>query len=149
LMAAVLVVALAVGATRSRAAETAQDRVNAVAETIKCPICAGEAVSDSNATISKEIRRDIAERVTRGESDDAIRSAYVEIYGDDIVLTPASTGVTGLVWAIPAVVAVLAIAGLIWVFGRARAEPVGPPSDADRALVDAALVDLERDGGAP
>jgi cytochrome c-type biogenesis protein CcmH len=138
-MALVLVVALAIGATRTRGAESTQDRVTAIAKTIKCPTCRGESVADSNALTSREIRADIADRVEAGQTDDEIRAAYVSVYGADVQLTPSSSGVAGLVWAIPVVVIVVAGAGLVVVFRRWKAEGERSATDADRALVDAAL----------
>lgn len=142
-MALVLVVALAVGATRTRGPASTQDRVTAISKTIKCPTCRGESVADSNALTSREIRADIADRVEAGQSDDEIRAAYVSVYGADVQLTPSSSGVAGLVWAIPVVVVVLAGAGLVVVFRRWKAEGERSATDADRALVDAALARQE------
>jgi cytochrome c-type biogenesis protein CcmH len=144
-MALVLVVALSIGATRTRGPDTTQDRVTAIARTIKCPTCRGESVADSNALTSREIRRDIAARVEEGQTDDEIRAAYVAAYGEDVQLTPSGTGVTGLVWAIPVVVIVLAGAGLVVVFRRWNAEEEQTATDDDRLLVSQALADLERD----
>jgi cytochrome c-type biogenesis protein CcmH len=142
-MVPVLVIALAVGAARSPAPETLQDRVTVISKTIKCPTCRGESVADSNAPISKEIRRDIATRLESGESADQIRAAYVGQYGDDVLLTPPGTGVAGLVWAIPVVALVLAGAGLVVVFRRWRSDGPGGASDADRVLVEQALAERE------
>ena len=54
-------------------------------------------------------------------------------------LRPTASGVTGLVWFLPAFAFVIAIAGFAAVFRRWRNEPVVAASDADRALVEAAL----------
>jgi len=79
--------ALVVGTLRDHGPLTAQDRVTAISRTIKCPTCQGESVAESNAGPSKEIRRDIAERVQQGQTDDQIRQAYADNYGDYILLT--------------------------------------------------------------
>lgn len=138
-MASVLVVALAVGATRTREPDTLQDRVTAIAKTVKCPTCRGESVADSNAPISKEIRRDIAARLEQGQSPGEIRAAYVTQWGDEILLTPSGRGVSGLVWAIPVVAVVLAGAGLVMVFRRWRSSSPPQVSEDDRKLVEQAL----------
>lgn len=137
-MALVLAVALTVGGTRTREPDTLQDRVTAVAKTVKCPTCRGESVADSNAPISKEIRRDIAMRLESGQSPAEIRRAYVAQWGDEILLTPSGSGVSGLVWAIPVVAVVLAAAGLVVVFRRWRTTGSPHVTDVDRALVERA-----------
>jgi cytochrome c-type biogenesis protein CcmH len=143
-MAVVLAVALVVGSLRTTETLTAQDRVTAIAETVKCPTCQGESVADSNAEVSKAIRRDIAERVAAGQTDDQIRAFYAATYGDAILLTPPAEGVSALVWVLPVVAVSAAVAGLVLVFRRWR-RPAAGPSDADRALVAEAL--RARDGG--
>jgi cytochrome c-type biogenesis protein CcmH len=141
-LACVAAAAIVLGTMRDSAPATTEDRINAVAETIKCPTCQGESVADSNAPTSREIRRDIADRLGRGESPDEIRASYADNYGDAILLTPSSGGLTSLVWILPVVAAVSAIAGLVVAFRRWRG-PVAHASDADRALVARALDEYE------
>lgn len=138
-LACVVGAALVVGALGERPPATGVERVNAVAKTIRCPTCQGESVAQSEAEISKEIRLDIARRLEAGESEDRIRAAYVSRYGEGIVLDPAGSGVAGLVWALPVVAAVLAVAGLVAVFRRWNADADRHATAADEALVAAAL----------
>jgi cytochrome c-type biogenesis protein CcmH len=141
-LAGIALACIAIGTMRATAPATTEDRINAVAKTIKCPTCQGESVADSNAPTSREIRGDIADRLNRGESADEIRAFYAENYGDAILLTPSSAGVTSIVWILPVVAAVLAIAGLVVAFRRWR-EPSVRASDEDRALVARALDEYE------
>ena len=120
IMAVIAVTCLAIGTVRTSGPYSVEDRINAVAKTIKCPTCQGESVADSNAPTSREIRDDIAERLTRGESPDDIRAFYVNSYGDEILLTPSGSGVTAVVWVLPVLVLVGAIAGLVVAFRRWR-----------------------------
>ncbi|HEY6698465.1 MAG TPA: cytochrome c-type biogenesis protein CcmH, partial [Acidimicrobiales bacterium] len=80
-----------------------------------------------------------AERIDQGASDDAIRDELVATWGESILLTPDSSGVGGLVWVLPVVALVLALAGVAYVFWRWRGTATVHASDADRALVDRAL----------
>ena len=75
-MGIIAITCLVIATTRTAGPFTAEDRVNSVAKTIKCPTCQGESVADSNASASREIRSDIADRLTRGETDDQIRAVY-------------------------------------------------------------------------
>lgn len=137
-MAVVAVSVLSVAAFGTRGAPTAQDRVTDLSRTVKCPVCSGESVAESNAPASQEIRRQIAEQIQRGQSDDEIRQYYVSRYGDAILLTPPATGVSALVWILPVVALAIGGAVLVIVFRRWGAAPEQHASDADRALVDAA-----------
>jgi cytochrome c-type biogenesis protein CcmH/NrfF len=60
---------------------------------------------------------------------------------------PRASGLDALVWALPVAVFVCATAGLAVAFRRWRRAADTVPTDADRALVDAALQsDSHRDG---
>lgn len=148
---AVLVVSVAVlsiAAFGSRSAPTAQDRVTTISKSLKCPVCSGESVAESNAPAAQEIRRNIAEQVQQGQTDDEIRRYYAAKYGEETLLTPSSSGVNALVWLLPVVALAVAIAVLVIVFRRWNQEPAEHATEADRALVDAALHANGSDGSA-
>lgn len=147
-MAVIVVVALFIGTMREDGPKTAQDRVTAISRTIKCPLCGGQTVADSNGSASKVIRVDIADRVAQGQTDDEIRGYYGDAYGPEFLLTPSASGVVGIVWILPVVVAALALAGLVLAFARWRRIPVMSATDADRDLVATAQRQAH-DGTAP
>lgn len=138
-LAVVAVAVLSVAAFGTRSAPTAQDRVSSISRTVKCPVCAGESVAESNAPASVEIRRQIAEQVQQGMTDQQIRSYYAAKYGEAILLTPSASGINALVWILPVVALAIGIAVLVIVFRRWSTAPEQHASDEDRALVDAAL----------
>jgi cytochrome c-type biogenesis protein CcmH len=118
-MGIVLVVALALG-TRPEHAQTADDRAQALEETIKCPVCRGQSVAQSDSEASKNIRIDVARRIANGESDQQIQSYYEQTLGADILLKPPASGWGGLVWVLPVVAFVAAGAGIGYAFWRWR-----------------------------
>jgi cytochrome c-type biogenesis protein CcmH len=149
LMAVVLVTALVIGVTGDPGPRTNQDRVYAIADTMKCPQCTGQSVADSDVAIAREIRLEIARAVDEGRSDDEIRDQIASGYGDEYLLTPRSSGVSGLVWIIPVVAAVAAFGALTFYFYRTRGQRSAHATDADRSLVDAALVEQARHSSTP
>jgi cytochrome c-type biogenesis protein CcmH len=122
-------------------AASTDDRVRSIASTLKCPVCRSQSVADSDVAAARAIRTEIAKRVGEGESDDAIRDAIAATYGDDVQLTPERGGFSGLVWVLPVVALVLALAGLTAAFARWRRRAEVETSDEDRALVEQALHD--------
>lgn len=132
--------ALSIAAFGTRSAPTAQDRVSSIARTVKCPVCSGESVAESNAPASQEIRRQIAEQVQQGQTDEQIRSFYSAKYGQAILLTPSASGVNALVWILPVVALAIGVAALVIVFRRWSSMPSELASDADRELVESALL---------
>lgn len=119
-MAVVAVVALAVGTLDDGPARATEDRVEAIAATVRCPQCAGQSAANSDAASARAIRSEIAERLDDGQSADEIRAYFASTYGDEILLTPPATGVGSLVWVLPVVATVVAAAGLAFAFVRWR-----------------------------
>ena len=96
-----LLVALFIGTTGSRGPRTNTDHIDTIASEFKCPTCRSESVETSNTQTARIVRADIARRVEQGQTDDQIRAYLISRYGQDLLLTPASTGASSLVWILP------------------------------------------------
>jgi cytochrome c-type biogenesis protein CcmH len=138
-LAVVVVAALATAAGTGRSERSTTARARHVASQLRCPVCEGLSVADSPSPTARAIYDDIHRRVKAGESDEEIRRAFVDRYGESILLRPTSTGIAALVWALPVAVLVLGGAGLGFAFWRWRREPRLAATEADRALVGEAL----------
>ena len=137
-MAVVLVGALVIGSRPDDGPRTTDDRVRSIAAELRCPTCRSQSALESDAEVSRAMRDEIARRVDAGQSDDEIRAYFVSKFGKDILLRPEGRGVTALVWILPVVALVAAVAGLVVAFRRWRPRAV-TVSDDDRRLVDEAL----------
>lgn len=138
---AVVVAALAIGASSGDGDPSPEGRTRRLAAGLRCPVCQGLSVADSPSPTARAISADIRRRVGEGQSDGEIRQAYIERYGEWVLLEPAGEGIGALVWALPVVALVLAAGGLALAFRRWRADAPGPPSDDDRDLVGRALAE--------
>jgi cytochrome c-type biogenesis protein CcmH len=108
---------------------------------LKCPECQGLSVADSQAPTSRAIRTDIKRRIKAGQSDGQIRQAYVDTYGESILLTPQDSGVSLIVWILPIVVLALGATGIVFALRRNRGEPHLHATEADERLVERELHD--------
>lgn len=138
----VLVSLVRAGATDSGSTSD-EERVRDIAATLKCPTCRSQSVAGSDSPAAKAIRTEIARRVDDGQSGDEIRAAISSSY-EDVQLIPSRSGVEGLVWVLPVVGLVLAMAGLSAVFVRWRRTPDVHASEADREIVERALAEHRR-----
>jgi cytochrome c-type biogenesis protein CcmH len=93
-------------------------------------------VADSQAPTSRAIRVDVKRRIKAGESDEQIRQAYVDTYGESILLTPQDSGVSLLVWILPIVVLAMGATGIVLALRRNRAQPHLQATEADQRLVE-------------
>jgi len=125
-------IVIAVGLVSEEAAEpTAEDRVAALSETIKCPFCSGESLAESPSGVAAEYRALIAERVEAGSTDEEIRQEFAENFGDSYILDTSTSSWSLALWIVPP----LALVGgglVIYVMrrsaGRRDDEHAGAPS---------------------
>ena len=136
---ALVVVALVRNAVDDGPPRSIEERAQAIASTLKCPVCRSQSVADSEVAAARAIRTEIERRVEAGEDDDAIRAAIADAYGDDVQLTPRGSGFAGLVWVLPVVALILALGALSATFARWRRRATAHASEEDRRLVDEAL----------
>ena len=137
---AAVIALLAVGATRDHGPRTNEERVESISRRLACPICDGESVFESRNNASAAIRTEIEAQVSAGlRSDDEIISFIDQRYPANVLLVPRASGIDALVWALPVVAFVCAVAGLVVAFRRWKRAADTLPTDEDRQIVDAAL----------
>ena len=90
---------------------------SALMQEIRCVVCQGQSVADSDAELAGDMRAMIRRRIAAGETPDHIRSWLVQRYGAWITYEPPLGPTTWLLWAAPALFLIL---GLILVRGRLR-----------------------------
>ena len=138
-MALVIAGALVVGARGRSGPPTENQRVQHIASEIRCPTCRNQSAAESDAAAAKAARDEIRRRLRAGQSDGQIVAYFVGRFGSDILLKPEGSGVAGLVWALPVVAVIGAVAGLAVTFRRWRARAGVAVSPEDRALVEREL----------
>ena len=106
---------------------------------LRCPVCQGQAISDSNAALARELRRIGRERIAAGDSDDAVFAYLTDRYSDFILLRPRVKPANYVLWFSPALVFAAGAVGL-WIFivrRRSRGAENAPPlSEAERKQVE-------------
>jgi cytochrome c-type biogenesis protein CcmH len=92
-------------------------RARSITHNLRCLVCQGEAVDESQAPLAADLRKLVRERLSAGESDAAIEAYLRERYGDYVMMTPPLKAETGLLWAAPLLVLLLG-AGAAFAFIR-------------------------------
>jgi cytochrome c-type biogenesis protein CcmH len=144
----VVLVALAAG-TIGQDPPTDEQRAQNLAESIRCPSCKSQSAASSDTPSSLAVRALIAERIEAGDSDEEIRDFVASRYGREVLLDPSGSGFGAVVWALPVVLVVVAVAGLVVRFRGYRAGGSRHASAADEALVAQARQGVEASSGAP
>ncbi len=73
----------------------------ALMETIRCLVCQGQAISDSDAEMAGDMRSLIRSRIQAGESPEQIRAWLISRYGTWVTYDPPLEPVTWPLWAAP------------------------------------------------
>ncbi|HMJ93873.1 MAG TPA: cytochrome c-type biogenesis protein [Allosphingosinicella sp.] len=92
-------------------------KAKALMETLRCLVCQGQSIADSDADMAGDMRALVRERIAAGESPEAIRAWLVDRYGSWVSYKPPVEPLTWPLWAAP----FLLIAAGAWVArGRFR-----------------------------
>ncbi|MGO8079397.1 cytochrome c-type biogenesis protein [Rhizobium leguminosarum] len=106
-------------------------RARALSAELRCMVCQNQSIDDSNADLAKDLRLLVRERITDGDSDEAVLTYIVSRYGEFVLLKPRVSMKTVLLWGAP-VLLVLAGGLSLLVFARKRAgKPTGSKLTAD------------------
>lgn len=76
-------------------------RARLISKDLRCLVCQGEAIDDSNADLAKDLRLLVRERIKAGDTDEQVKSFLRNRYGDFILLNPPVEGKTLLLWLTP------------------------------------------------
>jgi cytochrome c-type biogenesis protein CcmH len=92
-------------------------QAKALMETLRCIVCQGQSIADSDADMAGDMRALVRRRIQAGERPEDIRRWLVERYGNWVSYAPPVEPVTWPLWAAPIV---LLLAGLLLARGRFR-----------------------------
>ena len=106
-------------------------RARALSAQLRCMVCQNQSIDDSNAELAKDLRVLVRERITAGDSDEAVIDYVVSRYGEFVLLKPRLETKTLLLWGAP-IVLLLAGAAVMIVSARRRSgRATGTPLSAE------------------
>ncbi len=92
-------------------------RAEALMEELRCLVCQGQSIADSDAELAGDMRDLVRRRIAAGERPDAIRSWLVQRYGSWISYRPTAEPAAWPLWMAPLA---LLIAGALLIRRRIR-----------------------------
>ena len=101
--------ALAVIAQNSEE-EVLQKTARELYERIMCPICAGQTIAQSNSGTSVQMRDLVLKKLRQGETKEEILQYFASKYGERILAQPTKKGFNRMLWLLPFVIIVVAVA---------------------------------------
>ncbi len=119
-------------------------RARALSQKLRCPICQGENIDESNAAISRDLRLYVRERLVEGDSDAEVLDNVADRFGEFVLFEPRASGGNLLLWLAGPLMALIALL-VAWGFLRARARAEAPATQAlskdERARLDEIMRD--------
>ncbi len=93
-------------------ADAGQERsAKALMETLRCLVCQGQSIADSDADMAADMRALVRQRIAAGEAPDRVRDWLIERYGDYVSYDPPMSVATGPLWIAP--ILLLAVGALL------------------------------------
>ncbi|HEY0919178.1 cytochrome c-type biogenesis protein [Devosia sp.] len=120
-------------------------RARHISADLRCLVCQNQSIDDSDASLARDLRIIVRERLVAGDSDAQVKQYLVDRYGEFVLLNPVVGPHTVLLWsAAPAMLAIGIVA--VWLAARRRRRAAvateAPPTEAELA----ALRELEESG---
>ncbi len=83
-------------------ADAAQERsAKALMETLRCLVCQGQSIADSDADMAADMRALVRQRIAAGDAPDTVRDWLIQRYGDYVSYDPPLSTTTGPLWLAP------------------------------------------------
>ena len=114
---------------------TPTDRVEAIGDRIKCPVCQGESISNSPAPMARDMMSLVSERVSSGMSDEEIIAELLASYSGAVLLDPPASGSTLALWMAPLAALLVGGAVIFWWMRHPPAESPGAYPTGRRPVV--------------
>ena len=73
-------------------------RARAISKEVRCLVCRNESIDDSNASLARDLRLLVRERLTAGDSDAEVLDYLVERYGEFVLLKPKFSAANAALW---------------------------------------------------
>lgn len=99
-------------------------RAQEISAKLRCLVCQGEPISESNADFAVDLRRLVREKLAAGLDDAAVISFVQARYGDYILLDPPVSPRTYLLWVLPLAVFGMGV-GAVYFYVRRQKEGGG------------------------
>lgn len=94
---------------------------------LRCLVCRNESIDESNASLARDLRLLVRERLLAGDSDTEVVDFIVARYGEYVLLEPRKDGANLVLWwAGPGMLLLAALVAALYVRGR-RVQPGSEP----------------------
>ncbi|ETA49177.2 cytochrome C biogenesis protein CcdA [Rhodobacteraceae bacterium PD-2] len=125
LFALIATVALAVQPDEVLDDPALEARARDISAGLRCLVCQNESIDESNASLARDLRLLVRERLVAGDSNEEAVDFIVARYGEFVLLRPSTGGWNWLLWAAgPLLFLAALMVAVLYVRRRASAQPL-------------------------
>jgi len=84
-------------------------RARNISKNIRCMVCQNQSIDESNASLAKDLRILIRDKIKEGNKDEEIYKFLTDRYGDFILLKPPLNSKNLILWFLPFIFLILGI----------------------------------------
>nr|WP_319246506.1 cytochrome c-type biogenesis protein [uncultured Celeribacter sp.] len=100
-----------------------ESRAREISQGLRCLVCRNENIDESNATLARDLRLLVRERLVAGDSNDEAVDYIVDRYGEYVLLKPTLTGANKVLWIAGPVMLIVALGIGVAFLRRRQAQP--------------------------
>ena len=117
-----------------------EERARMLSQNIRCLVCQNQSIDDSNATLAKDLRALVREKLTAGATNDEIFDFLVDRYGDFILLNPPFKPSTYALWYGPLIFLIVGLLMTVLILKKSKRRASEKPlSQAERVSLSKLL----------
>ena len=117
-----------------------EERARMLSQNIRCLVCQNQSIDDSNATLAKDLRALVREKLTAGATNDEIFDFLVDRYGDFILLNPPFKPSTYVLWYGPLIFLIVGLLMTVLIMKKSKRRASEKPlSQAERVSLSKLL----------
>lgn len=112
----------------------AEARARDLFKEVRCMVCQGESIDDSEAPLAADLRRTVREQIAKGSTDKQVRAYLTSRYGQFVLLKPSFNLSNALLWLGPFLLVLVGIGGLIGLSRRREPADTALSAEEKRRL---------------
>jgi cytochrome c-type biogenesis protein CcmH len=105
-----------------------EQRYQYLIDEIRCPVCQGQSIAGSNASLALDLREKVSQLIVDGKTDEEVHAYMVERFGDFVVFKPPVKISTYILWFTPFLFLLICLVLLF------RSTKLSAPKDKEKSL---------------
>ncbi len=120
-------------------------RARAISAELRCLVCQNQSIDDSDASLAKDLRVLVRERLVAGDTDQQVIAFVVSRYGEFVLLKPSFSLQNALLWAAPVIILLVGGMALVFTIRNRNKAPAAHLDETELAELDKILQGRDRE----